>query len=481
MSASINLISYNIRNHIAYHPLGATQGKGQSLTTQANLSSPQVTDQYSLNHFASPKLGEDYTKSDALMQLWKEAHTINLNDSNSTVGLCMDPTEADLAALENQLETDGLGGQINFSQVSGDFETMFATVHAGNLGGAIDYLVSRTAALEGKLNRNFSGEELQAQLQELNNVFQQGKERLIDSYAGRLQDALGLSDADAQSVRDSLGSLIFQRLQTYRDAQAAMPDALTGTKDSWLLNHYEYMASQLRQTAETITDRASGGDFTLGDLRAAGEVAGAYQTIYQGVATGKGGDEAFLALDLSMIDMKTETLIQRGLVSDNMAKMLQTSLAQRHQNALDVSDQRLAVRQQEALSGEAPIPQINRELFQSIYDAVLDSFHQNGGDALAAIRDGVAFGKEATAQAHRENPSVTRWGISKESYWERFYTSSQVSDWHGGTRTQKSEYQSYADSWQHFLSTISSVQGRYLEASGADAPAYTNSLINTQG
>ena len=310
MSASINLISYNIRNHIAYHPLGATQGKGQSLTTQANLSSPQVTDQYSLNHFASPKLGEDYTKSDALMQLWKEAHTINLNDSNSTVGLCMDPTEADLAALENQLKTDGLGGQINFSQVSGDFETMFATVHAGNLGGAIDYLVSRTAALEGKLNRNFSGEELQAQLQELNNVFQQGKERLIDSYAGRLQDALGLSDADAQSVRDSLGSLIFQRLQTYRDAQAAMPDALTGTKDSWLLNHDEYMASQLRQTAETITDRASGGDFTLGDLRAAGEVAGAYQTIYQGVATGKGGDEAFLALDLSRIDMKTETTMR---------------------------------------------------------------------------------------------------------------------------------------------------------------------------
>lgn len=436
-----------------------------------------MTDQYSLNHFASPKPGEDYTKSDVLMQLWKEAHTINLNDPNSTVGLCLDPTEADLAALENQLEADGLGGQINFSQVSGDFETMFATVHAGNLGDVIDYLASRTAALEGKLNRNFSGEELQAQLQELNNVFQQGKEQLIDSYAGRLQDALGLSYADAQSVRDSLGSLISQRLQTYRDAQAAMPDTLTGTKDNWLLNHDEYMASQLRQTAGTIADSASGGDFTLGDLRAAGEVAGAYQTIYQGVATGKGGDEAFLALDLSVIDMKTETLIQRGLVSNNMAKMLQTSLAQRHQNALDVSDQRLTVRQQEALSGEAPIPQMNRELFQSIYDAVLDSFHQNGGDALAAIRDGVAFGKEATAHAHRENPRVTRWGISKETYWERFYTSSQVSDWHGGTRTQKSEYQSYADSWEHFLSTITSGRERYLDATGADVPLYMSSMF----
>ena len=132
---------------------------------------------------------------------------------------------------------------------------MFATVHAGNLGDAIDYLASRTAALEGKLNRNFSGEELQAQLQKLNTVFQQGREQLIDSYAGRLQDALGLSDADAQSVRDSLGSLISQRLQTYRDAQAGTPNTLAGEKDNWLLNHDEYMASQLRQTAGTIADK----------------------------------------------------------------------------------------------------------------------------------------------------------------------------------------------------------------------------------
>lgn len=481
MSTLINLISYNIRNRTAYDPLGTAHGKGQGLIAQPSLSAPQVSDQFSLDHFASPKLGEDYTKSDALMQLWKEAHTIDLNDPNSVVGLCFDPTEADLDALENQLETGGLCEQIHFSQVSRDFERMFAAVHAGNLGDAIDYLASRTAALEGKLDRNRSGEELQAQFQALNDVFQQGKEQLIDSYAGRLQDALGLSDTDAQAVRDSLDSLISQRLQTYRDAQAETPDTLAGTKDRWLLNHDEYMASQLRQTAGTIQDSASGGNLTLGDLRAAGEIAGAYQTIYHGAATGKGGDEAFLALDLGMIDMKTETLIQNGLVSDSMSRMLQTSLAQRHQNALDVSNQRLAVRQQEALSGEAPIPQMDRKLFQSIYDAVLTSFRRSGGDALAAIRDGAAFGKEATAQAHRENPRVTRWGISKETYWESFYTSRQVSDWHGGTRAQKSEYQSYADSWQHFLSTISSTQGHYLDASGAGVPAYTNSLIDTKG
>ena len=85
-----------------------------------------------------------------------------------------------------------------------------------------------------------------------------------------------------------------------------------------------------------------------------------------------------------MIGMKTETLIQNGLVSDSMVRMLQASLAQRHQNALDVSNQRLAVSQQEALSGEALIPQMDQELFRSICNAVLPSFRRNDGDALAS-------------------------------------------------------------------------------------------------
>lgn len=113
-----------------------------------------------------------------------------------------------------------------------------------------------------------------------------------------------------------------------------------------------------------------------------------------------------------MIGMKTETLIQNGLVSDSMVRMLQASLAQRHQNALDVSNQRLAVSQQEALSGEALIPQMDQELFRSICNAVLPSFRRNDGDALAAIQDGMAFGREVMAQNHRENPRVTHWGTS---------------------------------------------------------------------
>ncbi|WP_455723735.1 hypothetical protein [Dysosmobacter welbionis] len=178
------------------------------------------------------------------------------------------------------------------------------------------------------------------------------------------------------------------------------------------MNHDEHIASQLRWTAGTIQDSANGGNLTLSDLWAAGKIAGAYQTIYHSAAAGKGGCEAFQAPALGMVDMKTEALLQNGLVSDSMARMLQASLAQRYQNALDVSNRRLAVRQEEALSGETSISQMDRELFHSIYNAVLPSFRRSDGDALAAIQDGMAFGREVTAQNHRENPRVTHWGTS---------------------------------------------------------------------
>ena len=125
------------------------------------------------------------------------------------------------------------------------------------------------------------------------------------------------------------------------------------------MNHDEHIASQLRWTAGTIQDSANGGNLTLSDLRAAGKIAGAYQTIYHSAAAGKGGCEAFQAPALGMVDMKTEALLQNGLVSDSMARMIQASLAQRYQNALDVSNRRLAVRQEEALSGETSIPQMD--------------------------------------------------------------------------------------------------------------------------
>lgn len=470
MISSIFLTQYSIKNYTSPNPKDtSTPSFGPSLS-----SSSQNSDSFTLDYFSS-KLGDTYTKSDVLLQLWQDAHSISLNDPNSFSGLCFAPTEQDLADLAHQMELHGLNEEIDFGKISNEFSEKFSTVNAGNLGDAIDELTSRLVALEGQIKQ--TGSE---QMQQLNQLLEQGKSALIDSYANRLQSTLSLSDKDTQEVRTSLNDLIDQRIQTYRETQAQMQNTLSGTQDEWLLNQHQYMASQLRQATDGISDNMVGGELSLGDLCAAGEIAGAYQAIYQEVSQGKGGDEVFLALDLGMIDMKMETLIQQGAISDCMAGMLQNSLEQRHQNVMDAADQRLTIRRDQALSGDGPIPNLNRNLFQSIYDKVLYSFRHNGGDALSAIRDGVSFGKEAIAQVSQKNPNVSRWGESKNAYLDNFYTSIKTSDLYGNTRIKRSEYLKYADSWQRFLSTISKPNERFLSASSQEISLYEYSFLNTR-
>ncbi len=479
-----SIIRYDIISRNPYDPLKTPQG-GRSPASQPSLSAPEQSAvrfalEHSLEHFRTPKLGEAYTKSDVLMQLWKDAHSFDLNDPNCSIGICFDPTEKDLQDLVQQMRSRGSNGQINFSEIAKSLANAFSTIHAGNLGDAIDHLASRAVALEGRINRNYTGEERSDQARQLDDLIQQGTNALIDSYAGRIHDALSLSEPDTQKLRSSLEALIEQRIQAYRGVQAQMPDTLTGTEDEWLLDQDLFMASKLRDATGGISDSANSGELTLGDLRAAGELAGAYQAVYQRAAQGTGGDEVFLALDLGMIDMKAETLIQKGMVSETMDGMLHRSVEKRHQDVMDTADRRLSVRREEALSGQGPIPNLSRELFQSIYDAVLSSFRKNGGDALAAIQDGAAFGKTATAQAGRADPKVSRWGVSKADYWDRFYASREVSNLYGGKRTQKSAYQGYVDSWQHFLSTISGFGEHSLDSTSQEIPSFgRHFLINT--
>jgi len=485
------ITEYNIISRNPSDLPKTTQGE-RSPASQPSLSaSAQGADRFSLEHFRTPKLGDAYTKSDVLLQLWKDAHSANLNNPSCSIGICFDPTEEDLTALEEHMRSQSRNDQINFGQIANHFANVFSTVHAGNLGDAIDYLASRAVALEGRINQNFSGEERGNQARQLDDLIQQGTNALTDSYAGRIQSALNLSEPDTQKLRSSLEAHIAQRIHIYQGVQAQLPDTLTGTGDEWLLDQDQYMASQLRDAAGGISDSAKAGELALGDLRAAGELAGAYQAVYQRVSQGSGGDEAFLALDLGIIDMKMETLIQKGMVGESMSGMLRSSVEQRHQAVMDTADQRhqavmdtadqrLSVCRAEALSGQGPIPNLSRDLFQSIYNAVLGSFQKNGGDALAAIRDGAAFGKTATAQAGQKNPKVSRWGVSKADYWDKFYTSREISSQYGGKRAQRSAYQSYVDSWQHFLSTISSFGEHSLDSTSQEIPSYSQHFfVNT--
>ena len=430
---------------------------------------------------------EDYSIRDAAEYLWRqETQTFNLKDlddpekskeflENWRMQARWDlgiqdggPTKDEvISAYIQDLRQNGLDGSVDWSALTRELEA-FKTTTPEELEDGLDYLASRYVAARDKLERNYTGEELTAQLAKLEEVYQAGKSGMIDGYTQTLQDNLGLSDSDAQAVRDSFSTILAEKEETYRGALKQVHEAVeqTGPDSVWLKNHDAYIASQLRAADKAGQSEAR---YSVQDLAAAGQIAQSYRTeIFDASFCGR--NEATLALGLSLADMKAETMISKGLVSENMAALLRNSRAQGHENALTALDQALAQRESHLAPGEpkGTFAPVDRSVFQGIYDATLNAFRQNGGDGAGAIRAGASYGQSITAQATARNPQALRWGISMESYWKNFYTAPDAKEVSPLEKSVNrlmeqigkpsslgsSAYQKYADSWRDFLAAI---------------------------
>ena len=429
---------------------------------------------------------EDFSVWDAADSLWKqETQTFNLKDlddpeksreflENWRIQARWDlgiqgggPTKEEVIADYIQgLRKDGLDGSVNWSVLTREFSG-FKTTTPEELEDGLDYMASRYVSVQDKLERNYSGDELAAQLAKLEEVYQAGKDGLIDGYTKLLQEDLGVSDQDAQEIRDSFSVLLAEKEDAYRGALGRVHESIaqSGPDGVWLKNHDAYLAAQLRGER---TAGQSGAKYSVQDLTAAGQIAQEYRAELSG-ASSWGRSEAVQALNVSLIDMKAEALIQKGLVSKDMAALLRGSRAQGHQRILDALDRSLAESERTRLPGEprGTFAPVDRSIFDGVYQAVMSAFRRSG-DAAQAIRAGASAGQELTARASARDPKVLRWGNSSRSYWEEFYqdpADRKLTAWEikidqmlaqsGQTlRPQCSAYQKYVNDWQKFLTSI---------------------------
>lgn len=287
---------------------------------------------------------EDYSIRDAAENLWKqETQTFNLKDlsdptkasdiienmrqqSRWDLGIDTGETKEEvMSAYIQNLRQNGLSGDVNWSGLSRELEA-FKTTTPEELADGLDYLASRYVAVLDKLERNYQGEELATQRAKLNEVYEAGKAGMIDGYTRLLQDNLGISSGDAQAVRGSFSAILDEKVDAYRGALEKVHETVseTGADSVWLKNHDAYIASQLRATGTTNQSKAT---YSVQDLAAAGKIAKSYQSEISG-ASFCNRNEATLALNLSMADMQAETMIAKGLVSENMAALLRNSRTQ---------------------------------------------------------------------------------------------------------------------------------------------------------
>ena len=419
-------------------PSAAVRSAGKSVAPGTDISGLGTLK--NIDEAARQGYREDYSIRDAAESLWrKETQTFNLKDLDDPekskeflenwrlharwdLGIQGGPTKDEvISAYIDTLRQNGLDGAVDWNGLAHEMKSFQAT-SAEELEDGLNYMASRYVAALDKLERNYSGEELTAQRAKLEEVYQAGKSGTIDGYTRLLQDNLGISDSDAQAVRDSFSSILTEKEEAYRGALKQVHESVAqaGPDSVWLKNHDAYIASQLR-AAESPAGQSE-ARYSVQDLTAAGKVAEAYRAEIDG-ASHCGRNEATLALGLSMADMKAEAMISKGLVSSSMADLLRSSRTQGHQNALAALDRALANRESHRATGEpkGTYAPVDSAVFRGIYDAVMGAYRQNGGDVAKAIQSGVSAGEKLTAQATAKAPKAARWGVSMRSYWQEFY------------------------------------------------------------
>ena len=461
-------------------PSAAVRASGTSVAPGTDISG--IGTLKSLDEAARQGYREDYSIWDAADTLWRqETQTISLKDledpekskeflENWRIQARWDlgiqgggPTKEEvLSAYIQDLRQNGLSGEVDFRVLTREMNSFKATTPE-ELEDGLNYMASRYVAALDKLEHNYSGEELTAQRAKLEEVYQAGKSGMIDGYTRLLQDNLGISDSDAQAVRDSFSSILSEKEDAYRGALKQVNEAMeqTGPDSVWLKNHDAYIASQLRAAGKTGGSTAR---YSVQDLTAAGQIAQDYRAEIDG-ASSCGRNEVTLGLNLSMADMKAETMISKGLVSGSMAALLRSGRAQGHENALAALNRALAQRESHRATGEpkGTFAPVDSAVFRGIYDAVMSAYRQNGGDAAKAIQAGTSAGEKLTVQAAARAPKAARWGISMKHYLQEFYKAPEEQEvtllglqikYLTNPKPRTSTYQKYVNSWQDFLSSI---------------------------
>lgn len=348
---------------------------------------------------------EALSKKNELIQAWKDSYQLQQNNANGTMPQQQAASGKDfmmqqpLQPAQPGFQAPALGGNIDWGNISNEILNFLQNMGTGNVAEGLDYLISRYVALGNQVDTQFTGSDRTNQKQHLERTFSQGRRQLVDGYVGRLKDTLKLSDADATRLKNNMETMLTKRLQTYQKVAEQAKPTLTGSRNAQTKQDDHYIAAQLRSSVMEAGKQKSGfslqelrgKDFSFGDMRQAGEFAKGYQMLYKNAGMGA---ERELAADLAMVDMKLQVQIRKGAVSTRMVNVLQNSAAQRHESVMDAADERIAARSSNnksyVTSGEAPKAPLNRSLVKDIYETILHIFERNGGDPIAAIREGLA-------------------------------------------------------------------------------------------
>ena len=213
-----------------------------------------------------PSERASYTEEDALLNQYMKQFRVDAyifgdgseNASSEPLKLIIkdEISKEDLEKFRSELAEKGLGEEIDWRGVESDLlQIGVGFDNIERFEQKADYLASRYAVLKDRIQNQFTGEQQEAELQKLEQIYTEAKEEMANTYAesiGGFFEDLGQSGA-AEDMRNSVSALVDQKANAYTDYIENNRDyvSITDPDKQWLKQDDAYMAAQLRQSASS--------------------------------------------------------------------------------------------------------------------------------------------------------------------------------------------------------------------------------------
>lgn len=322
------------------------------------------------------------------------------------------------------------------------------------LNTKIDYVASRYAVLKDRIEKNYSGDEKEQQLSRLNELMDNTKKTIIDTYSdsvGNFYEEYGRSGAETE-LAESLSKGIGQRVSQYEDhlRKSESYAGLSDTTAKWLQQDDGYMAARLREDMESY-GRASAKieetGYTLQDLETAGVYAAECKERLDNQGVFWSDNEQRLGLDLAVQGIKTDYLAKQGNLSGTMRNLLQNTFQNYKDKYVDLLEQML---KEKAARFDTPMKtSVNRKEIAAVYEYTMNQYRQSG-DILDAFTKGAKQARSIFEANFSDHAGIGNYSAKYD--WDNFFDQSKYTS----TAKVDSLYEKYKNSINRFLENIGS-------------------------
>lgn len=409
-----------------------------------------------------------------------------------------DSVECGLSVVYQDVE-NGITNDVDFSRS----QIELAYFGPDAIKQDVDYIASRYAAMQERINAEFTGEERTENLNRLDEMLNAAKDKLAQSFSDEMGDFFeenGVS-GDKESIYQSVLSAVDQRASQYADFIKANKEyADIGPGEEWLRKDSSYMSSELRKamsgadTPQTVAEDADG--YTLDEM----EKLYAFTKELESYSDyGSNPEKALLPgnnLTEESIGMKLAELSLKGMVFNEKAGVsnkVKDIVSKSIQNFISttIEAEQAEMDKWSSLQIQATIKSASRGAYSpadaekriqeikkahtavdkdAIY-AVIDkvaSSYQKTGDAGQALIDGAVFAKNAFDRKaqNKEYDGIRRY--DDESRWDNFFA---VSDQDDRYIFKTSGLENMANSWNAFMGKISADSSFHFNNSNYTAMA----------